>query len=192
MLAMRQPSTFALAGDEAARALLARTVATARSEIVRLHRAEHAPVPVPAGVRVRTVYDRAWIARPGAMARVERARWDGEDVRLARRVPIDLVVVDRRAAVLPFTGGAVAVGASSLLDALVELCDRVWEAAAPLDGDGPPDGEDRAILALVAIGLKDQAIARRLGMSPRTLRRRIARIMRALGADTRFQAGVEA
>src|SRR4051794_13187386 len=192
MLATHPPSAFSVTGDGPAGALVARTVATARTEVVRLHRGDRLPAPVPAGVRSRAVYDRSWVARAGGMARIERARWDGEEARLTRRVPVDLVLVDRRTAVLPFAGGAVAVGASSLLDSLVELADAVWDAAAPLDGDGPPDAEDSAILALVAIGLKDQAIAQRLGMSPRTLRRRIGRMMRALGADTRFQAGLEA
>ena len=35
-------------------------------------------------------------------------------------------------------------------------------------------------------------IARKLGISLRTVRRRMAELMSDLGADTRFQAGVEA
>ena len=48
------------------------------------------------------------------------------------------------------------------------------------------------MLELMAAGLKDEIVARRLGLSTRTLRRRIAGVMRELGADTRFQAGCEA
>ena len=36
------------------------------------------------------------------------------------------------------------------------------------------------------------AVARNLGLSLRTVRRRIAALMNDLGVDTRFQAGVEA
>ena len=39
---------------------------------------------------------------------------------------------------------------------------------------------------------KDEQIARALGMSVRTVRRRVADLMDELGADSRFQAGVEA
>jgi predicted transcriptional regulator/DNA-binding CsgD family transcriptional regulator len=52
--------------------------------------------------------------------------------------------------------------------------------------------EEQAILALIGAGLKDEVIARRLGMSTRSLRRRSHELMVELGADNRFQAGVEA
>ncbi len=48
------------------------------------------------------------------------------------------------------------------------------------------------VLALMAVGMKDEAIARQLGMSPRTLRRRSQELLAELGAGNRFQAGVEA
>ena len=41
-------------------------------------------------------------------------------------------------------------------------------------------------------GAKDEQIARTLGISLRTVRRRIADLLSELGADSRFQAGVEA
>ena len=41
-------------------------------------------------------------------------------------------------------------------------------------------------------GAKDEQIARKLDLSLRTVRRRIAALMTELGVDTRFQAGVEA
>jgi DNA-binding NarL/FixJ family response regulator len=41
-------------------------------------------------------------------------------------------------------------------------------------------------------GLKDEAAARRLGMSLRTYRRRVAEILTLLDADSRFQAGIRA
>ena len=41
-------------------------------------------------------------------------------------------------------------------------------------------------------GRTDEQIARKLGISLRTVRRRVAALMTELGVDTRFQAGVEA
>ncbi|MEU6781427.1 helix-turn-helix domain-containing protein [Nonomuraea angiospora] len=52
--------------------------------------------------------------------------------------------------------------------------------------------EDRRLLALLAAGLKDDAIARQLGTSPRTLRRRLRLLLDELNAETRFQAGAQA
>ena len=48
------------------------------------------------------------------------------------------------------------------------------------------------LLQQLAAGAKDEQIARTLGLSLRTVRRRVADLMIELGADTRFQAGVEA
>jgi DNA-binding NarL/FixJ family response regulator len=42
------------------------------------------------------------------------------------------------------------------------------------------------------LGAKDETIARQLGVSLRTVRRRVAELMDELGASTRFQAGMEA
>jgi DNA-binding NarL/FixJ family response regulator len=48
------------------------------------------------------------------------------------------------------------------------------------------------MLTLLVSGLKDEAIARQLGWSLRTMRRRTSRLHELLGADNRFQAGVNA
>jgi len=48
------------------------------------------------------------------------------------------------------------------------------------------------LMRLLAGGLPDRSIARRLCLAPRTLARRISEIYRILGVDTRFQAGVAA
>jgi len=57
---------------------------------------------------------------------------------------------------------------------------------------GTPDESTRALLALLAAGLTDEAIARSLGISLRTVQRRIHDLMETLGATTRFQAGMAA
>nr|WP_284716815.1 LuxR C-terminal-related transcriptional regulator [Streptomyces sp. G1] len=48
------------------------------------------------------------------------------------------------------------------------------------------------LLALLVSGLKDEAIARQLGWSVRTMRRRMSRLHDQLGAANRFQAGAVA
>jgi predicted transcriptional regulator len=66
---------------------------------------------------------------------------------------------------------------------------------AAVDAGGPaaPVGvEDRALLTLLVSGLKDDAIARQLGLSTRTMRRRMQALLTALGVANRFQAGVQA
>jgi DNA-binding NarL/FixJ family response regulator len=45
-------------------------------------------------------------------------------------------------------------------------------------------------VTLLAAGLKDDAIARRLGVSTNTVRRRITALSQRLGVSTRFQIGL--
>ncbi|MER5700912.1 helix-turn-helix domain-containing protein [Micromonospora sp. NPDC002296] len=51
---------------------------------------------------------------------------------------------------------------------------------------------EERLIALLLSGITDEAIARHLGISYRTAQRHIAALMAGLGADTRFQAGVQA
>jgi hypothetical protein len=72
-----------------------------------------------------------------------------------------------------------------------------WEAAADpgsyLRGDVPELGpQAQAILRALGAGLTDEAAARQLGTSLRTYRRRVAELMTALEAGSRFQAGLRA
>ena len=59
-------------------------------------------------------------------------------------------------------------------------------------GSSELDAEDRRLLTLLSAGLKDDAIARQLGTSPRSLRRRLRHLLDELNAETRFQAGAQA
>ncbi|MBP2329822.1 DNA-binding NarL/FixJ family response regulator [Kibdelosporangium banguiense] len=54
------------------------------------------------------------------------------------------------------------------------------------------DKEQRELLRLLATGLPDTAIARRMSLAPRTLARRISSLYQMLQADNRFQAGAAA
>ncbi|HVF52350.1 MAG TPA: LuxR C-terminal-related transcriptional regulator [Actinomycetota bacterium] len=52
--------------------------------------------------------------------------------------------------------------------------------------------EELSIVDLLAQGLTDDAIARRLGLAKRTYRRRLDNLLAELGARSRFQAGAMA
>ena len=49
-----------------------------------------------------------------------------------------------------------------------------------------------AILSMLAVGSKDEAIARKLDVSTRTVRRAVAAMMDECGAENRFQLAVAA
>ncbi|MGP3965313.1 response regulator transcription factor [Nonomuraea sp. 3N208] len=70
-------------------------------------------------------------------------------------------------------------------------------ASEPEEVPGSPDGstlteQQRAVLRLLATGAKDAAIARSMGVSTRTITRLVSELTAALGASSRFQAGVRA
>lgn len=50
----------------------------------------------------------------------------------------------------------------------------------------------QALLRMLTAGMTDEAIGRKLGVHVRTVRRRVSELTAALGADSRFQAGVNA
>ena len=91
------------------------------------------------------------------------------------------------------------IHSSSLLDTLSALFEAIWATAVPVrfgDDEAEAVGDDgdqrRMLLGLLAAGLTDEAIGRQLGWHPRTVQRHVRRLMTKLGAQTRFQAGLQA
>jgi DNA-binding CsgD family transcriptional regulator len=157
-------------------------------------------------VRYRTLYERAALAQPERMAEVWNGIRRGERARVARSLPMKMALCDSRLALIPVSTysdkaveAAYLVHPSSLLDALSELFEAMWDKAVPLNQRPAPDDEeqiltdrDKDLLGLLAAGTTDETIARTFGWSVRTVRRHIHRIMTMTGAETRFQAGMEA
>ncbi|MFJ3615676.1 MULTISPECIES: helix-turn-helix transcriptional regulator [Streptomyces] len=156
--------------------------------------------PVRRGVRVRVAVDREGLSFPGRARGLGDLALQGVQIRVGTDLPTKLITVDRRVTLLPPTdaadptASALVVTDSLLSNALVPLFEAVWEQAVPI-GSVTRDRiteEDRELLTMLASGLKDQAMARRLDIHVHTVRRRITRLMQALNAETRFQAGVQA
>lgn len=154
------------------------------------------------GVRMRTVYLDSVRNHQPTLDNVEWLGSRGGQVRTAPMVPLRMIIMDRRLAVLPIDiadarAGAVVLHGSGTVGALYALFESVWAQATPL-GSAPrsdPDGmppQERAVLKLLAEGYTDEAIAKRLGVSPRTARRIAAELMERLEARSRFEAGVHA
>jgi DNA-binding CsgD family transcriptional regulator len=150
------------------------------------------------GRRSRAIYPaRALSEAPEALA--TRARL-GERVRVISEVPTRMFILGDAHAVLPEPIGfadepRVHVRQRSIVAALTLWFELLWSRAAPVPeleaAAGRPDGRQFLLEQLMA-GATDEVIARKLGISLRTVRRRVADLMSDLGVDTRFQAGVEA
>ncbi len=152
------------------------------------------------GVRVRAVYEAGSVSAPGRLAEIRCVVAAGEEARMLPELPCKLAIVDDRWAMLPIASGAelhgaVLVRASSLLDALTGMFEAYWHRAVrvPSAEEGGPTPDRRTeLLTLLSAGFTDDSIARQLGVSPRTVQRWVRELMDALGARTRFQAGIQA
>lgn len=157
-------------------------------------------------VTVRTVYEQTLFDDPVHVRRIFDGVAAGEQARVAR-VPLKMLIVDRDWGFLPLTHAGsrtpealLLVRRSVLLDSMIALFDSVWDSAAelrPIDADaGGDDGVDapdlKQLARLLATGMTDTAIAHHLGLSERTLRRRIKDLLDELRAQSRFQAAARA
>lgn len=164
------------------------------------------PRRLRAGMRVRTISDTSMLEVPGMLARLKADVGRGEQARMFQTLPFKMMIFDRRAAIIsldsdsPEKAPTLLIHRSALLEALCLLFEFVWERATPILF-GPGDqlkgkqGDARlreladVLVPLLAAGLNDKAIAAELDISPATLNRRIAELMKAYGARSRFQLG---
>lgn len=205
-----------LSGAEDITTRVRHMLAAARSEVLILDRPpgiRGLPDPAPdgealgpaigdlldRGVIVRTVLDREWMKHPGRPQTLGALTERGLQARVGAHLPTRLIVVDRHSCLLPPSAagdGAEPVlvpGGALLRRAVLPLFETLWDRATPV---GNPDSDlttsQRELLSLLASGLKDEAIARRLGIHVHTARRRISGMLDDLDAGTRFQAGAQA
>jgi sugar-specific transcriptional regulator TrmB len=158
------------------------------------------------GVVYRAILQRDALTEPGITGEVLASLASGQLIRMTDRVPVKLVIVDRDVAMVPLlsnrntAAASILVHPSGLLDALMALFDTEWAHAYPLStnmvGDSVDethpdeiDELDARILALVLAGLTEEAAAGQLGVSRRTVQRRIHELMVKAGVDTRIQLG---
>ncbi len=127
----------------------------------------------------------------------------GEQVRILAAIPCRISIMGSHAALIPDrwgvnTGRRLVVREESLVGALTALFESMWERAMAIPGldaqteSGERGRDRRLLLNQLAAGAKDEQIARALGLSLRTVRRRVADMLAELGVESRFQAGVEA
>lgn len=151
------------------------------------------------GVRYRVIYDTPSLSDPERMRQLQRYLDAGEQARSLGDAQMKMIVVDGRIAMVPTRFPAesaeqrLVVRSPALVTALVLSFEHLWSLATPIGqacaANRPYDTRHAQVLQLLAAGAKDRAIARALGVTPRTVIRRIRELMDLLGADTRFQAG---
>jgi len=156
------------------------------------------------GVDVRAICPPAQISDPAHRRSVDGQLDAGVRIRVMPTPDIRLFVVDRCVAVLADHRRAGAKDALLIRDHLLvhllrHTFETWWVHARDVgvflaDGAARPaaevTGEERVLLHLLSHGLKDETVAKKLGISVRTVRRKMSDVSRRLPADNRFQAGV--
>ncbi|WP_327087895.1 DNA-binding response regulator [Nonomuraea sp. NBC_01738] len=165
------------------------------------------------GDRMRAAHDRSFTVRkllsPSALAdEAARAHLrmvadNGAQVRISTtRLPHETILIDKRVMILAESDGPgerefTVTTSPALVGGVYALFEAAWESATELSayfsGDVPQlDADSLTILRELGAGHTDETAARRLGLSLRTYRRRVAELMATLDADSRFQAGLRA
>ena len=152
---------------------------------------------------VRKLFSPMALADEAQRAHLRQLAGAGAQVRISS-APLahETIILDRRVAILagqpsPLGREYTVTTSPALVGGVYSLFAAAWEAAtdlgAYLRGEVPDLApEAREVLRALGAGLTDEAAARRLGTSLRTYRRRVAELMAALEAGSRFQAGVRA
>lgn len=153
-------------------------------------------------VRIRKIYPSGLLLDSASSRELARRRDElGARIRITAEEINETIVIDRRVVIL---AGDVRTGQRSYsvitqpetVQGVMSLFETAWRSATDLAVYSAQVAEIRelapAVLDLLGQGVKDEAAARQLGLGLRTYRRRVAELMAALGADSRFQAGVRA
>ncbi|MFE6968256.1 hypothetical protein [Isoptericola sp. NPDC057653] len=160
---------------------------------------------VARGIRYRALLERPMLETfPGGLDVFAESLAAGEEARVSESVPLRMIVVDRELAFLPVladperaSAAAILVRPSALLTGLVALFEALWATAAPVvlhgaaaaPGSGAEDDVDARLLSLLLAGQTDEAAAHQLGVSLRTVQRRVRELMDRAGVRTRVQLG---
>jgi DNA-binding CsgD family transcriptional regulator len=153
------------------------------------------------GVRERSIFGASALTKPGVYSEIQVLHSLGHQVRTLPDVPTRLLIFDRDIVVLPIDAddlsiGAMFIRARSLIATFTYMFDRLWADADPLFNQATdmnmPSGRAARVLELMAIGTKDEGIARSLGVGVRTVRRDVAEIRTTLGVGSRAEIAAAA
>ncbi|MFI7647962.1 LuxR C-terminal-related transcriptional regulator [Micromonospora sp. NPDC049460] len=154
------------------------------------------------GIRVQLILLDSIVNDPRLAAGARRVHDNGVEVRTTPTLPVWTFVVDDRYVVIGIDPadnqrGVIRVSHPGLVAAAADLFGRHWLSAVPIELQATqPPGEltrqQRQLLQLLAMGAKDESIARQFSVSARTVRRMIADLTDRVGASSRFELGVRA
>ncbi|MEU3054823.1 helix-turn-helix transcriptional regulator [Streptomyces griseus] len=154
--------------------------------------------PLRRGVAMRHLYQHSARYNPNLKRYVGRLPYGNLQIRTMEQTAERMFVFDRTAyiSISPQRDVALRITHPALVRYLVHVYDVLWAGATPfgeplqtsLPG-APVTAVQRSIARLLAEGHVDDVVARKMGISVRTCRAHIAKLMQTLGATSRTHLG---
>ncbi|MGW7197579.1 LuxR C-terminal-related transcriptional regulator [Streptomyces chryseus] len=171
------------------------------------------------GIDIRTIHLASTAAVPHVAAYLNKLAGLGAQVRIAQLLPLRLIVIDHTLAFLAHPQSltppgepvsAVRVRGELLVGIFEDIFEHCWGSGtllvprsagagrggepcgAAAEAAPAPTARQREVLQMLAAGMTDEAISRKLGVSERTVGRQVAELITKLGSESRFQAGFNA
>jgi len=152
------------------------------------------------GVQSRTIYLTTALKDRATAAHLEWLVENGAEVRTTPTLPMRMVIIDEKVAVVPASPtdgmlGAIIVRNPSLVGMLQSVFERTWATSTPFGSAQSAKtksellDEERAILELIALGQTDEQIAVATGLTKRMVRRVGDEMKAKLGAASRAAIG---
>ncbi|MFJ5681042.1 LuxR family transcriptional regulator [Streptomyces sp. NPDC093097] len=151
------------------------------------------------GVRQRTLYQHTIRSHRPTCTYVETITAAGAEVRTLAEVFDRLIICDQTVAFIPVSeetaSTALEIRHPALIRYLTIVFNRSWDRASPLGSETDPertvllDDLQRTILRAVVSGETDDRVARRLGMSRRSVLEHVRRASEQVGSKSRAQLG---
>ncbi|MFE4453484.1 response regulator transcription factor [Streptomyces sp. NPDC056796] len=161
---------------------------------------ENARSAIAGGARLRHIYQHPARYNSRVKDYVAQVPGDCLQVRTVEQTVDRLIIFDRTVAYIPATPErniALEIRHPALVRYLVQVYEVLWAQATPLTRQLPTTAPgvrvtavQQSIARLLSQGHVDDAVARKLGISVRTCRAHIAKLMQTLGADSRTHLGV--
>ncbi len=151
------------------------------------------------GARIRHIYQHPARYSGSVRGYISQVPEQHLQVRTTELTVERLIIIDRTVAYIPASADrntALRIGHPALVAYLIQVYEVLWAQAVPLAEnqhtaapDTPVTAVQLSIARLLTEGHVDDVVARKMGISVRTCRAHIAKLMQALGATSRTHLG---
>ncbi|WP_329346317.1 helix-turn-helix transcriptional regulator [Streptomyces microflavus] len=205
-----EPGITVISGKPAIQSSIEEAGRRAKEHILTLHPGSKRPAellerarknalpPLQRGVSVRHLYQHSARYSPALNHYVDRLPYEGLQIRTMEQSAERLFIFDRIAYIptSPQRDVALRITHPALVRYLIHVYDVLWAGATPfgeplrtaLPGT-PLTAVQHSIARLLTEGHVDDVVARKMGISVRTCRSHIAKLMQTLGATSRTHLG---